>query len=89
MSLILFRFWPALLPLIIYIIWHRLAVKRALKEGTPPPHFRDKPLYWAVISSLCVAALCFVFMGLTHEAVQGNYVPPMVKDGKIIPGHVE
>jgi len=86
--LILFRFWPAFLPLIIYIVWHRIAVRRARKLSQPVPHFRDGPIYWMVISSLLIAALCFAVMGFELETQKGEYTPPTMQNGKIIPGHV-
>jgi hypothetical protein len=87
--LLVFRLWPAFLPLLIYILWHWLAVRRAVKKGLPPPHFRDKPLYWVVIASLGIAALCFLWMGFSMEEQRGVYIPPMVKDGTMVPGNVE
>jgi hypothetical protein len=87
--LILFRFWPAFLPLLVYYVWHRFAVRRAQKQGKPVPHFRDGPIYWMVIASLLVAVLCFAVMGFDMEAQRGEYVPPVIKDGAVLPGHVE
>lgn len=86
---IVFRLWPALLPLAAYWLWHRVAVRRALKAGKPPPHFRDGPFYWAVIASLLVAVFCFLWFGAQLGEHKGNYVPPQMKDGVLIPGHVE
>lgn len=88
-NLILFRFWPALLPLLIYTIWHRHAVRRAKKAGIAAPHFRSGKLYWTVIVSLVVAMLCFVVMGADIEAQKGRYVPPSMENGVIVPGHIE
>jgi hypothetical protein len=87
--LILFRFWPALLPLVIYFFWHRASVRRAKKENKPAPHFRDGPVYWTVLASLLIAVLCFVVMGVELEPQKGDYIPPVVKDGAIVPGHVQ
>lgn len=89
MSLLLFRLWPALLPLAIYWLWHLQAKRRARKEGKEIPRFRDGPLYWAIIASLATAILCFLFLGISHEKNDGIYIPPRVENGKIIPGHVE
>ncbi len=67
MQFILFRFWPALLPLLIYWLWHRLAVRRAVKTGQPVPKFRDGPIYWAVLSGLLIAIICFLWLGAHLE----------------------
>lgn len=87
--LLFFRFWPALLPLVIYIIWHRLAVRRAKKAGKPVPHFRDGPIYWMVMSCLVIAVLCFALLGFDMEAQRGDYVPPSLQNGMVVPGYVE
>ena len=89
MGLFLLRFWPALLPLIVYWLWWKKAHARALKEGKPTPLFREGPWYWAVLSSLLIAAFCFVILGLLPAAEKGVYVPPHVENGKVISGHTE
>ena len=86
---ILFRFWPALLPLIVYLIWHAYKVKAAKKVGVQPPRFRDGPIYWMIIACFALAAGCFLVLALEIEPQKGHYVPPMMRDGKLIPGHVE
>jgi hypothetical protein len=89
MSLFLFRFWPVLIPLLVYCLWHWRCVARAKKQGVAPPRFRDGPWYWAVMASLALGLFSFLFIGLSHAPEKGQYVPPQMKDGNIIPGHVE
>ncbi len=51
--------------------------------------FRDGPWYWAVLSSLLLAVVCFIFLG--GEAVQGttgDYIPPHMENGQVVPGQV-
>jgi hypothetical protein len=86
--LILFRFWPAFLPLVIYLLWHRNAVRLAKKEGAQIPHFREGPIYWAVLASLVIAVFCFLVMAIGLTPQKGDYVPPVVKEGTMVPGHV-
>jgi hypothetical protein len=86
---IIFRLWPAFLPLLVYIIWHRLKVRQAKKDGLPPPHFRDGPIYWVVLACLGLAAASFIFFGAEMEERKGVYVPPMMRDGKLVPGHIQ
>ena len=89
MGLFLMRFWPVLIPLIVYWLWWKNAHAKAKKDGTPAPLFREGPWYWAVLSSLVIAGLCFVVLGLSHGGEKGAYVPPHVEDGRVIPGHTE
>jgi hypothetical protein len=87
--LIIFRFWPALLPLIVYFIWHGLAVNRAKKNAAPVPRFRDGPIYWTVLFSLLMGVLCFIVLAFGQAAEKGKYVPPAVKNGRVIQGHIQ
>jgi hypothetical protein len=87
--LLLFRFWPVFIPLIIYWLWWMNVGKIAKKEGKPAPLFRDGPWYWAVITSLCLALLCFAILALGEQEQKGEYVPPHMEKGALVPGHVE
>ncbi len=88
-KLLLLRFWPVLIPVLVYWLWLRTVAAKARKEGKPAPLFRDGPWYWLVLASLGMAVLCFLFWGGSGEAVKGDYIPPHVENGKVIPGHVE
>lgn len=89
MGLFIFRFWPAFIPLIIYWLWYHHVCRQALIMGQPKPRFRDGPWYWAVLSSLLIAAGCFLFLGASHESEKGIYVPPHMEGGTLVPGHIE
>ena len=89
MALFILRFWPVFIPLLVYIIWMIRVRKVARKVGDPLPDFRDGPWFWALIATLCVAVIMFISLGLSKESVTGEYVPPHVEDGKMIPGKVQ
>jgi hypothetical protein len=89
MGLFLFRFWPVLVPLILYWVWQVVVRRRAVKAGKTPPRFSDGPWYWAVLASLLTALGCFLLIGATIENNKGRYVPPHMEDGKLVPGRVE
>ena len=89
MSLFLFRFWPVLVPLIAYVVWMQFVRRKAEKAGEPLPHFRDGPLFWAVMASLGVGLCIFVSLGLSHHEDRGSYIPPHMQDGTIVPGRVK
>lgn len=86
---ILFRFWPVLIPLVVYMLWHRMVCRRAEKAGKERPDFRDGPWYWAVLSSLLIALLCFLILGMSQGEDRGTYVPPHMDHGKLVPAEVE
>jgi uncharacterized membrane protein len=89
MALFLLRFWPVLVPLLVYLAWMQIVRRKAQKAGQPLPHFRDGPWFWMIVASLCIAVFMFVFLGLSHEAVRGEYEPPHMENGKIISGKVK
>jgi hypothetical protein len=89
LRLLLFRFWPVFIPLVAYWLWWRFVGSKATIEGKPAMRFRDGPWYWAVLSSLLLAVVCFIFLG--GEAVQGttgDYIPPHMENGQVVPGQV-
>jgi len=87
MGLFLFRFWPVLVPLLIYWLWHLSVARRAVKAGLPAPHFREGPWYWAVLASLLTGIVCFLLLGASSEGMTGEYVPPHMENGTLVPGH--
>jgi len=90
LRLFLFRFWPVFIPLIVYWLWLGYVGKKATIDGKPAMRFRDGPWYWAVLASLLIAVGCFMLLG--EEAAQGgkgNYVPPHMENGTLVPGQVE
>ncbi len=91
MALFLFRFYPVLLPLFIYWLWHLFAVRRARKNGSPIPRFRDGPIFTLLMASLGIAVLCFLVLGFsaTENNNKGSYIPPHMENGKLIPGKVQ
>ena len=88
MALFLFRFWPVVIPTLLYCFWLFFARARARKSGAPLPHFRDGPVYWLVIATLAVAMLCFIVMGVTREDHKGAYQPPHMENGTVTPAQV-
>ena len=89
MGLFLFRFWPVLLPLLAYMLWMTLMRRRAVKAGEERPRFRDGPVYWMVMSTLGVAVLCFFFLAVGIDDEKGEYVPPHMENGVMVPGKIK
>jgi hypothetical protein len=88
MGLFLLRFWPVLIPLIVYLLWITRERRRAHKSGTKLPKFLSGPWFTAVITSLAIGMAIFLFLGFTHTQEKGNYIPSHVENGQIVPGKV-
>lgn len=88
MGLFLLRFWPVLIPLVVYIVWMIRVRNHARRAGEKPPHFGEGPWFWAIVVSLGIGVVMFVVLGLSHEGNQGAYVPPHMEGGRIVPGEV-
>jgi hypothetical protein len=89
MGLFLFRFWPVLIPLLIYWIWLRVVGQRATIAGKPVVRFADGPWYWAVLASLLVGAGIFILLGASEQANRGTYVPAHMENGTLVPPQVQ
>jgi hypothetical protein len=90
LRLLIIRFWPALVPILLYAAWVCYARRKAAKAGEAPPAFFDGPWIWAVTVSLLLCIGGFIMLGLTQEGLgEGHYVPAKLVGGKIVPGHVE
>lgn len=84
----LLRFWPILLPLIAYFLWISYCRRKAQRSGKPVPAFRDGPWVLAVASSLALAILGLLYLGLSSEPNDGVFIPAHMEDGKLIPAQV-
>jgi hypothetical protein len=76
-----------LLPTIIYIAYRLLT----REENTSSARvLDDAPLLWLFVAGAALALATLVFFGSTTGGKPGQvYVPPVLEDGKIVPGHNE
>lgn len=88
MGLFLFRFWPVLIPLLVYVIWLKVVQRRAVKAGQTVPLFREGPWYWIVFATLMMGLFCFLVLGVSVEGNKGVYVPSHMDNGVMVPGSV-
>ena len=89
MALFLFRFYPVLVPLLLYLSWLYIVRRRALKNGGVLPRFRDGPIFWLLMASLVIAVLCFITLGFSIDGQKGNYQPPHMEGEKLVPSQVK
>ena len=81
---------PILLPAALYTLW-MLAERRRLESagGRNQPRWADAPWLWLLALGVFFAGLVTMALALFGgESIVGEYVPPQIKDGRIVPGHV-
>jgi len=78
---------PLALPTLIYLIWAAMAARRGDEDAKP---LSDGPWF-----KLAVAGFVLMLAALAAAAItggmgpDGEYRAPYVKDGNIVPGHME
>lgn len=92
MARILFQLvFPILLPTLLYALWLAAERRRVEAAGTgEKPGWSDAPWLWLLALGVFFAgviAIAFALLG--GGDMQGTYVPPSVRDGRIVPGHIE
>ena len=88
MGLFFLRFWPVLIPLVVYLVWLEHVGRKAKKAGKIPPHFCDGPWYWLVLASLVIGIGCLLVLGNSMDGNKGPYIPPHMKDGQMVPAQM-
>jgi hypothetical protein len=85
MSRYLIEFWPALLPISLYLFWLSLLRKEKTRQK-----LTSGPLFWTIISSALLIIACFLYWSSHQSGSQrGIYVPPNYKPGgKVTSGGV-
>jgi Family of unknown function (DUF6111) len=81
---------PILLPSALYALWMLAERRRLEAAGSPSPrHLVDAPWLWLLALGVFFAAIITMALALFGgESITGEYVPPQIKDGRIVPGHV-
>ncbi len=88
LRLILLKLWPALIPLVAYLLWLRYNKRRAARGVETPPELIRGVRFWCIIASLALLAMSFIIVSLNQPAMQdGDYVPPSYDGSSITPAH--
>jgi hypothetical protein len=85
----LIKFWPVLIPVSLYFLWLQYARWQARKKGLPITRFTEGPWVWMIVSSLIIGIACLILWRLEAAPEKGDYSPPQLRDGQIVPGHIE
>lgn len=81
---------PILLPALLYTLW-LLAERRRFEAagGRAQPRWAEAPWLWLAVLGVFFAGVITIALALFGgESIIGEYVPPQIKDGRIVPGHV-
>ncbi|NJM36103.1 MAG: hypothetical protein HC850_17030 [Rhodomicrobium sp.] len=75
-----------LLPMIVYFSY--IYLRRGDKQDQEI--VADAPIFWLLAAGASLMLIVLVVFGQWEEGdPQGRYVPPQVRDGVIVPGHIE
>jgi hypothetical protein len=78
-----------LAPALIYFAYVWL-MRREDTEGRQQALFDDAPVLWLLLAGAVLVLVTLVAFGSFGGGKPGDaYVPPVVKDGRIVPGHLE
>lgn len=80
---------PLILPTVLYLLW-AVAIRDSGSGKKIATIIAESPWYWLFVAGLVLAAGTLVVTALTNGgAPGGTYIPPVWKDGRVIPGRVE
>jgi uncharacterized membrane protein len=74
---------PLLAPTAIYLVW-LFAVGRAESAGA----LKGLPWTWLVVAGVAAVAVALLVVGIDAGGGTGQYVPPHVEGGSVVPGRV-
>ncbi|MAV88075.1 MAG: hypothetical protein CMM67_07495 [Rhodospirillaceae bacterium] len=84
MRLLLHIVLPLIIPIIIYIIWVYVDSKR---KGQNKPEWKTKSWFWSIFIGLMLVAASLIYLSTLGNELGKKYQSPILKDGKIVPGH--
>lgn len=83
---LIIKFWPALIPIVIYVAYMFWRKRHAKKNNLDIPHLFDGPWVWAVAAMFAIIIGGFIIMGVSAPTNPGTeYEPAHLENGKIIP----
>ena len=86
---LLTKFWPALIPIALYLLWYGYKKYHAKKTGEVI-RITDGPWLITLLSAMALAAAGFIWLGFSGENTgPASYQPAIMQDGKIVDGSIE
>lgn len=86
---LIFRLWPAWIPILLYVGWFLWRTRKHAKEGLEKPKITDGPWRMTLLAAMLLAAGSLLLWGLMEPAQQGGYTPAHMENGKLIRGQVD
>ena len=85
LRLMILRAWPALIPILIYLLWLYTRRRKAKKADEPLPALLDGPWLYTLMGSVALLAISLIATGLMYDHNEGTgYQPKRFEDGKLI-----
>lgn len=77
-----------LLPTVVYVAY--VLLKRRIEGTSDVNVLDDAPLIWLVAAGAALVIITLIVFGSVSGGKPGQvYQPPVYRDGKIVPGHLE
>lgn len=86
LKLILAKFWPTIIPSIIYFLW-LLYIKKKFKAAKNKS--TKKQLIITIWATIIVTIICMASYFYFAENSGQTYIPSKFEDGKFVPGRME
>ncbi len=83
LRLILEILLPLLTPIALYAVWSHFDARR---RGTSMPGWEEGHWFWAALLGAALTAASLVWLGDSGDRGTGEYIPPHVENGKVVPG---
>lgn len=87
MRLFLTYVLPLLGPFALYLLWNAYARAQAKKKGGELPSLQKGGIFWSLVAGFVLLVATFLTLAITGGSSpdSGEYIPPHIEDGKIIP----
>lgn len=82
---------PLIGPFLLYMAWNAYAKRRARAAGGEEPSLEKGHIFWSLIAGFFLMAATLITLAVTggDSPDAGQYVPPRLEDGKIVPPSYE
>jgi bacteriorhodopsin len=81
---------PLLLPTLVFVGWLLLTRKAGENREETMARLQGGPWYWLVVAGFVLMAAGLIYLGMNSGSPpESVYVPTIVEDGRVIPGHMK